>query len=85
MVRLVDAHQVRRRAISRCPNDIDRWRRVTVVGIDKQDYSHLHLGLYLDEIVDEEQFESVCRAHIENSPIAEWNAHGTGTCQIEGD
>ena len=81
--RLTDSRQARRQALSRSLRDIDRWCRVTVVGADSNGYSHLHVGVYVSELVDRQRFEPVIRSHVDNSPIAEWDAHGAGAIQVE--
>lgn len=83
LTRLFDSRRSRRQALSRSLSNIENWRRITVIGFDNQGYGHLHIALYLDEPVDPDELEPVCRAHVKNSPIAEWSGQGSDSRRVE--
>jgi hypothetical protein len=41
------------------------------------------MGVYVDEKVDVDRFDGWVRAHVDNSPLAEMQAHGPGAVRIE--
>lgn len=81
------SRQARQKALSRVLSGSD-WRAVRAFGADKNGYTHLHVALYVDREVDSEGLEPWVRAHVENSPLADRQAHQSGAVEVgevEGD
>jgi hypothetical protein len=54
-----------------------------VLGAGEDGFLHVHVGVYVDETVGSDRFESWVRAHTSNSPLATKEAHGPGAVSIE--
>lgn len=79
IARTADARQ---KALSRALSG-STWRAVRVLGAGDDGYLHAHVGVYIDETVGSDRFESWVRAHTSNSPLATKEAHGSGAVRIE--
>jgi hypothetical protein len=71
-----------RTALSQALSDADTWRRLSVFGVNESGHLHRHLGIYVSEAVDTHRFEPVVSSHVNNSPLAEPAAHGSGAVRI---
>lgn len=77
----------RQRALSRALSG-SNWRAVRAFGADENGHLHLHLALYIDCEVGSEELEPWVSAHVENSPLADRQAHRSGAIKVgdvEGD
>jgi len=79
IARTADARQ---KALSRALSG-SKWRAIRVLGAGDDGYLHAHVGVYVDETVDVDRFDGWIQSHIDNSPLATENAHGSGTVRIE--
>lgn len=52
------------------------------MGAHQSGYCHQHIGVCVKQRIEAEQLESVVKAHVENSPVAEWKGHGAGTIEV---
>lgn len=72
----------REKALSRALSG-SKWRAIRVLGAGDDGYVHLHTGVYVDETVGSDRFESWVRAHTSNSPLTTNGAHRSGAVSIE--
>lgn len=73
-----------REAVSECLSRKLRgydWNRVTIVGVDRLGYLHLHIGLYVQQAIESHQLDPVMTTHNVNCSLAEPEAHGIGAIE----
>lgn len=73
---LQSSKKARQKALSRALSDISKWQSIRVVGgFGYKGYPRVFLGLYLSDEPDSSALQSVLDAHVNNSPIADEQAH----------
>lgn len=82
MDRLFDVRQARRTALSRCLSGIERWRRITTVIVVDKRATAISMSACPQRVSPAGTVRTDVSHPRRNSPIAEWSAHGTGTCSV---
>ena len=80
---ILGTRSARQSALSRALAVVDRWRAVRVLGPTASGFVAPHVGLYLSESVQREQFAPWVRTHVQNCELATEDAHGEGAVVIE--
>jgi hypothetical protein len=80
---LTASRQARRKALSRCLDDVDRWRAVRVLGTTKTGHVGPHVAVFASEPVSDSRFRPWVGAHVDNCPLADDKAHGEGAVRVE--
>jgi hypothetical protein len=77
----------RQKALSRCLSG-SNWRAVRAFDAHETGHVHQHVAVYIDREVDSEELQPWVRAHLNNSPLADQQAHRSGAVKVgdvEGD
>ena len=78
---ILASSDARQRALSRALQGIS-WRAIRTYGVDNTGHLHTHTGVYVGSDVDASAFEGWRSAHINNSPLADEAAHGSGAVEV---
>jgi hypothetical protein len=81
------SRQARQKALSRVLRG-SNWRAVRAFDADENGHIHLHVALYVGREVEPEELQPWVGAHVNNSPLADQQAHDSGAIEVgevEGD
>lgn len=77
----------RQKALSRVLSQ-SNWRAIRAYDAHETGHVHQHVAVYIDREVDSEELQPWVRAHLNNSPLADQQAHESGAVKlgdVEGD
>lgn len=81
------SRQAREKALSRSLSG-SNWRAIRAYDAHETGHVHQHVAVYIDREVDSDELEPWVRAHLNNSPLADQQAHESGAVKlgdVEGD
>jgi hypothetical protein len=81
------SRQARQKALSRALSE-SNWRAIRAYDAHETGHVHQHVAVYIDREVDSEELQPWVRAHLNNSPLADQQAHESGAVKlgdVEGD